>query len=157
MTCVLLYHGATADSEVEKLCQKYQKLLAKYVPVEEKVLPSPKKAAKMTPAGLKSAEWEQLQSFLKPGDSLILLDERGQRWASRPFAEQLQRWLNAGPRRLIFAVGGPHGFAPQAVARAQASWSLSPLTTTHQLIRIFLAEQLYRAFSILHGDPYHND
>lgn len=157
MKCILLYHGLTTDSGLKRLTDKYQKLLSKYVQVEEQVLPSPSKSAKMPPEILQKAEWEQLANFLKPGDHLILLDENGKSYTSREFANQLQRWLNRGPRRLIFAVGGAYGFANQAYKRADSTWSLSPLTTTHQLIRVLLSEQVYRAFSILHGDPYHND
>ena len=92
-----------------------------------------------------------------PGDRLILLDENGKQYSSRDFASQVQKWMNSGPKRLVFVVGGAFGFSAEMYAIAEGKLSLSPMTTSHQLVRVLFLEQLYRAFTILNNEPYHND
>ena len=88
---------------------------------------------------------------------MILLDENGTQHSSRKFAAAIQKWMNASPKRLVFIVGGAFGFAENVVLRAEEKLSLSKMTFTHQMIRPFFVEQLYRAFTILRGEKYHND
>ncbi len=100
-------------------------------------------------------EGRRMLSVLGPGDCVVALDERGREHSSRQLAAQLPRWLKGGT--VAFLVGGPDGFAPQVLARAQERWSLSRLTLPHGLARVLLAEQLYRAVSLMSGHPYHRD
>ncbi len=93
---------------------------------------------------------------LRPGDVLILLDERGTALTSNGFAEQLQKWMNQGPKRLVFAVGDAYGFSDAFRAQAQADIALGMMTFPHDLVRLLFAEQLYRAWTILHNEPYHH-
>ncbi len=102
-------------------------------------------------------EGEALLRYLQPQDMVWLLDEKGKSFTSRGFADRLQKAMNAGPKRLVLIIGGAYGFSPDVRARAQASISLSDMTFNHQIVRLMAVEQLYRAFSILRGDPYHND
>ena len=88
---------------------------------------------------------------------MVLLDEKGKRYTSRGFAQQMQKWMNAGPKRLVFIVGGAFGFSPKMYEKANGLLSMSEMTTSHQLIRVVFLEQIYRAFTILNNEPYHND
>ena len=97
------------------------------------------------------------QAFLKPGDLLVLLDERGKHLKSIEFAAQLQKWMNAGPKRLVFAVGDAFGFDPDFRGMAHYELALSKMTFPHDLVRLLFAEQLYRAFAILRNEPYHHE
>ncbi|MGB5654201.1 MAG: 23S rRNA (pseudouridine(1915)-N(3))-methyltransferase RlmH, partial [Robiginitalea sp.] len=94
---------------------------------------------------------------IRPGDTVWLLDEKGREFSSREFSEQLQKTMNAGPKRLVLIIGGAYGHGDELLARANAKVSLSRMTFNHQVVRLLALEQLYRAFSILKGDPYHND
>lgn len=157
MKLILLYHGKTQQTPVAELCRDYVKRLQKYVPAEEYVLADLKNTRNLSTQQVQEREAEQLLQFLKPGDQLILCDENGRSYSSRKLARQSQSWMNAGPRRMLWVIGGAYGFDPRIVKKAQALVSLSPLTFSHQIVRALLAEQLYRVFSILHGDPYHHD
>lgn len=139
-----------------ELCRDYVKRLQKYVPAEEYALADLKNTRNLSAPQIREREAEQLLQFLKPGDQLILCDEKGSSYSSRQLAQKTQSWMNAGPRRILWVIGGAYGFDPRAEEKAQALVSLSPLTFSHQLVRVLLAEQLYRIFSILHGDPYHH-
>jgi 23S rRNA (pseudouridine1915-N3)-methyltransferase len=97
------------------------------------------------------------QAFLKPGDRLVLLDERGKHLKSIEFAAQLQKWMNSGPKRLVFAVGDAFGFDPDFRSMAHYELALSMMTFPHDLVRLLFAEQLYRAFAILRNEPYHHE
>ena len=97
------------------------------------------------------------KAFMKPGDLLVLLDERGQHLKSVEFAERLQKWMNSGPKRLVFAVGDAYGFDAAFRASAHFELALSQMTFPPDLVRVLFAEQLYRAFSILRNEPYHHE
>lgn len=114
------------------------------------------KGKKMAPQQLKKLEGEQILSRIKPGDFLILLDEKGKTYDSKKFANTLQGWMNRGPKRLVFVVGGAFGFSEDVYQKCDAKLSLSSMTFSHQLIRLIFLEQIYRAFTILKGEPYHN-
>lgn len=135
----------------------YEGRLKHYAKFETVVVPDVKGGGKLAPGPLKEAEAAAFEKFFQPGDAIVLLDENGKSYDSRGFAGQLQKWMNAGPKRLVFVVGGAFGFAPATYERAQAKLSMSPMTTSHQLIRVVFLEQLYRAFTILNNEPYHND
>ena len=156
MKILLLYHGSTKQDPVAELCRSYLKRLQKYVSAEEYALADLKNTRHCTPQQIQAREGDQLLQFLKPGDQLILCDEKGKSFTSRNLALQTQTWMNAGPRRMLWVIGGAYGFDARVVEKAQALVSLSPLTFSHQIVRALLAEQLSRVFSILHRDPYHN-
>jgi 23S rRNA (pseudouridine1915-N3)-methyltransferase len=115
------------------------------------------KSGKSTPQVVREMEAEAIQRILQSGDYIILLDERGETYSSIQFANQLQKWLNRGPRRLVFIVGGAFGFSEQIYQLANARLSLSKMTFSHQLIRVLFLEQLYRAATIIKGEQYHNE
>ena len=135
----------------------FLKRLKHYQKTEFHVLPDVKGGGKMTAEALKEAEATVYEKYIESTDTVVLLDENGKEYHSRGFANQIQKWRNAGPKRLVFIVGGAFGFAPSMYARANAQVSMSKMTTSHQLIRVIFLEQLYRAMTILRGEPYHND
>lgn len=114
------------------------------------------KGKKIDPQQLKKLEGEQILSRIKSGDFLILLDEKGKNYDSKKFADTMQSWMNRGPKRLVFVVGGAFGFSEEVYQKCDAKLSLSSMTFSHQLIRLIFLEQIYRAFTILRGEPYHN-
>lgn len=156
MEIVLLNCGRTEPKildeqmrELEKRIQRYQKY--------SRVDCVPARSKSSAKEQLMQVEAEALSRELRPPDRVILLDEKGRSMNSRGFAQQMQKWMNAGSHRIVFVSGGAYGFDQQMRTRADDSLSLSPMTCTHQLIRLFFLEQLYRCFTILNGHPYHND
>lgn len=110
----------------------------------------------LVPGSDKDSESEKILKHLKPEDRVILLDERGKEWSSPQLAEALQKEMNAGTKRLVFIIGGAYGVNQDVQARAHAIWSLSKLVFPHQLVRLILAEQVYRAITIIRGEKYHH-
>ncbi len=149
--------GKTSEKWLESGIEQYTKRLAHYNPFELVTLPDVKQGHKLTPEQRMAREAEMVLNRLQPDDWLVLLDERGQQYSSRQFARQLEQWLQRPVRRIVFLVAGAWGAAPELKLRADAQLSLSQMTFSHQMVRLFLAEQLYRAFTILRGEPYHND
>ena len=122
-------------------------------------MPDPKRRKQQASiANQQQATCEAIASVIAPSDLVVLLDERGKEYTSRQWAEQLQRYMNSGAKRLLLVVGGPYGFTPEFKQRyGQQAWSLSRLTLTHEMVRLFAVEQIYRACTILRGEPYHHD
>ena len=122
-------------------------------------MPDPKRRKQQASiANQQQATCEAIASVITPSDLVVLLDERGKEYTSRQWAEQLQRYMNSGAKRLLLVVGGPYGFTPEFKQRyGQQAWSLSRLTLTHEMVRLFAVEQIYRACTILRGEPYHHD
>lgn len=149
--------GKTAEAYLEDGMAIYLKRLPHYTTFEWMVIPDIKKGGKMPPEKLKEAEGEQVLKRLKPDDVLILLDERGKSFTSRSFAEYLEQKQNQGIRRIIFHIGGAYGFSKEVYERAHGKIRLSDMTFSHQMIRLFFLEQVYRAMTILRNEPYHND
>lgn len=156
MKIKILLIGKTEESWVREGTETYLKRLRHYLPVEWVELPALKQAGKLTEAQQKKAEGELLLKQLVPGDRLLLLDERGKEFTSERFSEWMQQQMNSGIKQIVFVVGGPFGFSDEVYARADGKIALSQMTFSHQMIRPFLAEQVYRAFSILRGEPYHH-
>jgi 23S rRNA (pseudouridine1915-N3)-methyltransferase len=153
---VFLLTGKTDSSDIQNLMEQYEKRLKHYsrfqiVEIKQIKLKSSEKGL------LLMAEREAQLKALQDSDFLVLLDENGNYWSSRGFSEQLQKWMNTGPKRLVFLVGGAFGFHEDIRKRSQSSLSLSKMTFSHQIIRPIFLEQLYRAFTILKNEPYHND
>jgi 23S rRNA (pseudouridine1915-N3)-methyltransferase len=112
---------------------------------------------KLAEAEQKRLEGEQILRLVNESDHLMLLDEHGAEWRSIEFAEQLQRRMSAGTKRLVFVIGGPYGFSEAVYQRANSKLSLSKMTFSHQIVRAIFTEQLYRAFTILKNEPYHHE
>ncbi|MBR3075094.1 MAG: 23S rRNA (pseudouridine(1915)-N(3))-methyltransferase RlmH [Bacteroidales bacterium] len=156
MHITLLTMGKTDIRWVAEGLEMYASRLYHYVKFSIKELPELKNAGSLSPEQIKSKEAEFLLKAVKPAETLILLDEHGDEYTSLQFASHLERWMQAG-KDLVFVVGGAYGFAPAVYDRALYKLSLSKMTCSHQLVRTVFAEQLYRAFTILRGEPYHNE
>jgi len=156
MKIIFLVVGKTNESWINDGMNEYEKRLKHYASFSVEVIPDIK-VGKRNEDELKRMEGEAILKFLEPSDKVILLDENGRQHGSRQFSNELQKWMNASPKRLVFIVGGAFGFAKDVSDRAESALSLSKMTFTHQMIRPFFVEQLYRAFTILKGEKYHND
>lgn len=148
--------GKTNERYLEEGIGLYTKRLDHYLKFEWRVLPDVKKAGKLAPPQLKAKEAETVHKQLAQGDFLILLDEGGKPMSSEAFALFLEHKLQLSYRRLIFLIGGAYGFDESLYERADSKLSLSKMTFSHQMVRLFMAEQLYRAVTILNNEPYHN-
>ena len=156
MRITLLTMGKTDIRWVSEGLEMYSSRLVHYVPFSVKELSELKGVGSFTHDMIKQKEGEALLKAIKPSDTVIILDERGEQFSSLEFAARIGRYLQAG-RDLVFVVGGAYGFSPEVYSRASSSISLSRMTCSHQLVRTVFAEQLYRAFTILRGEPYHNE
>lgn len=148
--------GKTAFSYLEEGMAIYEKRMKRYVPVQTKILPDIKNAKKLSPLELKRKEGALILSKLNPDDSLILLDERGKVYDSIGFAKFMEQQLQSSRKRLIFQIGGAYGFSEEVYQRANFKIALSKMTFSHQMVRLFFLEQLYRGMTIIRGEPYHN-
>ncbi len=149
--------GKTSFSYLDEGMTVYEKRLGHYLPYQSYVLPEAKNAKSLPPEQLKQKEGEVVLSKLKPDDFLALLDERGKQMTSVEFAGFMEQKLQLSQKRLIFLVGGAWGFSEEIYKRADFKLSLSKMTFSHQMIRLFFVEQLYRAMTILRGEAYHNE
>ncbi len=156
MKISLLCVGKTDVGFVNTANDIYLKRLKHYIPVELDIIPENKVWKKMSANDRKIAEGKAILSQIKPGDKLVLLDEKGKQYTSEKFADLLQQDMNAGVKRLVFVVGGAFGFSQEVYSAAQGKLSLSEMTFSHQMIRCFMLEQIYRAMTILKNEPYHN-
>ncbi|MEZ4983619.1 MAG: 23S rRNA (pseudouridine(1915)-N(3))-methyltransferase RlmH [Saprospiraceae bacterium] len=148
--------GKTADAYLQEGAQRYEKRLTHYLPHEVEILPDVKNAGKLTPVQLKQKEAEGVLQKLKPTDGLFLLDERGKQFTSEELAQWVDQQLQMPFNRIIFLVGGAYGFDESIYERANGKIALSKMTFSHQMVRLFWLEQLYRAMTILRHEPYHN-
>jgi 23S rRNA (pseudouridine1915-N3)-methyltransferase len=148
--------GTTSDPRLQSLIDEYQQRLRHYVPFELVVIPDVKNAKSLSQEQLKTAEGEALLSRLTPSMDMILLDEHGKEFRSIEYAEFLQKKMSSG-KDLALVIGGAYGFSPAVYARANGKISLSQMTFSHQMIRIMAIEQIYRAMTILRGEPYHHE
>ncbi len=156
MEITFLLNGKTTEAYLQDGIALYEKRLSHYVRYRTEVLPELKNTKAMSPEQQKTAEGARILAAMAKADYCVLLDERGERRTSVQFADFLQKQMNRGVRSLLFVVGGPYGFSEDVYRQAQARLSLSDMTFSHQMIRLFFTEQLYRAFTILKGEPYHN-
>lgn len=157
MKLILLVIGKTTDKHVQALIDDYTKRLSHYVPFALDVIPELRNTKALAPEQQKVQEAELIRKQLQAGDHVVLLDEHGAERRSVVFAEWLGKRMAAGPRRIVFIVGGPYGFDDSIHALAAEEISLSQMTFSHQLIRVLFTEQLYRACTILRGEPYHHE
>ncbi|QCX00313.1 23S rRNA (pseudouridine(1915)-N(3))-methyltransferase RlmH [Aggregatimonas sangjinii] len=156
MTIKLLAIGKTDSKALQQLISEYKNRLKHYVKFELEVLPDIKNAKNLSEAQQKEKEGELILKKLGQTDILVLLDENGKQLDSIAFSNYLQKKMNAGLKRLVFVIGGPYGFSPAIYQKAQGKLSLSKMTFSHQMVRLFVVEQLYRAFTILRNEPYHH-
>lgn len=148
--------GKTQEKYLETGTALYLKRLRHYLPFQFVALPDIRGAGKLSPEQVKLKEGEGVLGKLRPDDLLILLDEGGRQYSSEAFARFLDRQLQRPHRRLIFLIGGAWGFSDAVYERADDQLSLSTMTFSHQMVRLFFLEQLYRAMTILRNEPYHN-
>jgi 23S rRNA (pseudouridine1915-N3)-methyltransferase len=148
--------GKNHESYVKEGVEDFTRRISKYFPVEWNLIPTPKNAGMLSEMDLKKKEGETIMDWLKKEDYLVLLDERGQSFTSPQLAEFIQNRANESIKTLIFLIGGAYGVDESVVKRANAKWSLSKLVFPHQLVRLILAEQLYRACTILRNEKYHH-
>lgn len=156
MNVKLIVVGKTDVAFVREGFGQYQSRLKHYVAFSYEEIPALRDQKGASPATIKEREAALILKRIEGADRVVLLDEHGKEQTSEGFSEYLQKQMNAGVRTLAFVVGGAFGFAPEVYAAATDKLSLSQMTFNHQMVRLFFAEQLYRAFTILRHEPYHN-
>lgn len=156
MQIKLLAIGKTDHPQLQKLMEDYQKRLGFYVKFDFEIIPDLKKSKNLSEEQQKQKEGELIIGKISNTDLLILLDEKGTQFDSVSFSQQLQKYMNSGIKQVIYVIGGPYGFSPEVYQKANGKISLSKMTFSHQMIRLFMIEQLYRAFTILKNEPYHH-
>lgn len=148
--------GKSHDHYVKEGILEFTKRISKYFPVEWTIIPVPKNAGMLSEMDLRKKEGETILQWLKPDDYLIALDEHGKQFSSEGLSEFLQERASASTKNLVFLIGGAFGLDASVLNRARLKWSLSQLTFPHQLVRLILAEQVYRACTILQNEKYHH-
>lgn len=156
MKVTLILNGKTEDEYILKGFAIFEQRLKHYLPFESIVIPALKNTKALSMEQQKQKEEELVLKFIQPADRLILLDENGKEYTSPGFSVFIQQQMNTGIKNLVFVVGGPYGFSDELYKRATAKISLSKMTFSHQMVRLFFAEQLYRAMTILKNEPYHH-
>ena len=157
MRLTLLTVGKTDIPWVREGLEMYISRLGHYVPFSLREIPELKGVSALSRDQIRKKEGELILDQVRPSDEVILLDEHGREYRSVEFAAWLERRLAASGRDLVFVIGGAYGFSEAVYARADGKLSLSKMTWSHQLVRTIFAEQLYRAFTILRGEPYHHE
>lgn len=157
MKVVLLVVGKTNDKNFINSISEYQKRLKFYIPFELVELPELKNNRNLSEAQQKQLEGESILASLDNSDLVVLLDDKGVEYTSMQFSAFMQRSMASGAKRLVFIVGGPYGFSQAVYDRANSKLSLSRMTFSHQMVRLVFVEQLYRAMTILRGEPYHHE
>lgn len=156
MNIRLLTIGKTDNKSLQTLIDDYTKRLSYYIKFDLEIIPDIKNVKNLSEAQQKEKEGELILSKITPTDHLILLDENGKTFSSVGFSDFLQKKMNAGTKTLVFVIGGPYGFSETVYQKAQGKVSLSEMTFSHQMVRLFIIEQIYRGFTILRNEPYHH-
>jgi len=156
MKITLIAIGKTEDKYLIEGIDKYINRLKHYINFSFLAIPDVKNVKNLSEAQQKAKEAELLHKQINNGDMVILLDEKGKKYSSVEFSNYLNKQMIGSVQHLIFIIGGPYGFDESIYKRANGSISLSDMTFSHQMIRLFFVEQLYRGFSILKGEPYHH-
>lgn len=156
MKIKLIQIAKTDESYIQQGIDKYIARIKKYNDFESVIISSIKSSSSLSIEQQKKKEGELLFEKISTADFVILLDERGKEFNSPEMAQQLQKRMNAGLKNLVFVIGGAYGFSEEVYKRANDKWALSRLTFSHQMVRLFFVEQLYRSFSILANEPYHH-
>ena len=156
MKIVLLVVGKTSKQYLIDGISEYQKRLQHYIRFEILEIPNIKKAKNISNVELIKKEGKLILNTLHSSDYLVLLDEKGKGFTSLKFSQKLQGWMLSGKKRLVFVVGGAYGFSEEIYIRGDEKLSLSNMTFSHQMVRLFLVEQIYRGYTILNNEPYHH-
>ncbi|CAM1361830.1 23S rRNA (pseudouridine(1915)-N(3))-methyltransferase RlmH [Tenacibaculum soleae] len=157
MKIKLLAIGKTDDKNLVQLIQNYQNRLKHYVKFELEIIPDIKNVKNLSEPQQKEKEGALILTKLQNTDQLILLDDKGKDFTSVEFSKYLQKKMNSGIKQLVLVIGGPYGFSDAVYKKAQGKISLSKMTFSHQMIRLFVTEQIYRGFTILRNEPYHHE
>lgn len=156
MKTVLILVGKTTDKHFSAGIDDYVSRIGHYLPFELVVIPEPKNTRSLSEEQQKVAEGDLILKQVQPADTLVLLDENGRELRSVEFARWMEQKQQTA-RRLVFVIGGPYGFSPTVYARANERLSLSRMTLSHQMVRLVFTEQVYRACTIIRGEPYHHE
>ena len=156
MKTLLIQVGKTVNKHFVEGINDYVERVNHYMPFELMTIPELKNTKNLSEDQQKQAEGELILKMLQPSDTVVLLDEHGKEYRSVEFARWLEQKRNT-TRRLVFVIGGPYGFSPAVYARANEQLSLSKMTFSHQMIRLTFTEQVYRACTIIRGEPYHHE
>ena len=156
MNIKLLAIGKTDNKNLQLLIEEYAKRLSFYIKFDLEIIPDIKNVKNLSESQQKEKEGELILSKITSTDQLILLDENGKTFSSLGFSEELQKKMNSGIKTLVFVIGGPYGFTEAVYNKAFGKFSLSEMTFSHQMVRLFVIEQLYRGFTILKNEPYHH-
>ncbi len=156
MNIKLIAIGKTDDKALQALIDDYTKRLSFYIKFDLEIIPDIKNVKNLSESQQKEKEGELILAKLIPTDQLILLDENGKNFSSVAFSAELQKKMNSGIKTLVFVIGGPYGFSENVYSKSQGKISLSLMTFSHQMVRLFFIEQLYRGFTILRNEPYHH-
>ena len=156
MNIKILTIGKTDNKALQSLIDDYTKRLSFYIKFDLEIIPDIKNVKNLSESQQKEKEGELILAKLLPTDQLILLDEKGTTFSSVGFSDYLQKKMNSGAKTIVFVIGGPYGFSDEVYQKAQGKISLSLLTFSHQMVRLFFIEQLYRGFTILKNEPYHH-
>lgn len=156
MNIKILMIGKTDNPNIKTIIEDYAKRLSLYINFSFEIINDIKNPKNLSELLQKEKEGELILAKLKPGEHLILLDENGDNFSSIGFSDFLQKKMNSGIKTLVFVIGGPYGFSDAVYKKANGKIALSKMTFSHQMIRMLIVEQLYRAFTILNNEPYHH-
>ena len=157
MKIVLITIGKTNEKYLIEGISDYQKRLKHYTNFERIEIANLKNAKNFSESELMQREGELILKQIKNSDHLVLLDDKGKDFTSQKFAQKLQQWMLSGKKRLVFVVGGAYGFSEEIYKRGNEKLSLSKMTFSHQMVRLFFVEQIYRGYTILNNEPYHHE
>ena len=157
MKIVLITIGKTNEKYLIEGISDYQKRLKHYTNFERIEIANIKNAKNFSESELMQKEGELILKQIKNSDHLVLLDDKGKDFTSQKFSQKLQQWMLSGKKRLVFVVGGAYGFSDEIYKRGNEKLSLSKMTFSHQMVRLFFVEQIYRGYTILNNEPYHHE
>lgn len=157
MKIILLVVGRTVDNNIIAGINEYQQRVKHFAQFDIDVIPELKNARKLSEQQQKEQEGELIAKYMDSGDYVVLLDEGGKEFRSKEFASWIEHKQNISTKRIVFVVGGPYGFSQKVYSMANEKISLSRMTFSHQMIRLLFVEQLYRAYTIINGLPYHHE
>ena len=157
MNITVLFTGKTSFKYLKEGLEIYEERLKHYISFRKIELPDIRNSSSISQEQVKEKEGDIILEHIKPGDTVVLLDQRGKKLTSEGFAKELEKKILSGTKNLIFVIGGAYGFSEAVYQRAGSMLSLSDMTFSHQMVRLIFVEQLYRAMSILNGSPYHHE
>ena len=157
MKIVLITIGKTNEKYLIEGISNYQKRLKHYINFEMTEIVNIKNTKNLSEVELMKKEGELIIKQIQSSDHLVLLDDKGKDFTSPKFAQKLQQWMLSGKKRLVFVVGGAYGFSEEVYKRGNEKISLSKMTFSHQMVRLFFVEQIYRGYTILNNEPYHHE